>query len=73
MEIIDERDKGEHAFFSELCIGDCFIDKDGDLCIKTEEENAIYTNNNRSWYSVRMDADDKVIPLEATLTIRKQK
>ena len=73
MEIIDERDKGEHTTFNELCIGDCFMDKDGDLCIKTEVDSGIYTTNHRNWYSVRCDADDKVIPLEATLTIKKKK
>lgn len=73
MEIIDERDKGEHTFFNNLCIGDCFMDKDGDLCIKTGEDCSIYTATGKEWHSVMCDADDKVIPLEATLTIKKKK
>ena len=72
MEVIDERDSGEHITFCDLCIGDCFIDKDGDICIKTEVDSGIYTTDNRHWYRVRLDADEKVIPLEATLTIRKK-
>lgn len=73
MEVVDERDSGEHTFFSDLCIGDCFIDKDGDLCIKTGEDCGIYTPNCKQWHGVRFDADDKVTPLEATLTIKKRK
>lgn len=73
MNVVDERDNGEQITFDELCIGDCYIDKDGDLCIKTDEDTSIYTTDNRNWFNVRRDADEIVVPLEATLTIKKKK
>ena len=72
MEIIDERENGKDITFDGLCIGDCFVDKEGDICIKTGEDSGIYTTNNRNWHSIRFDADDKVVPLDATLTIKKK-
>lgn len=73
MNVVDERDSGEHITFCELCIGDCYMDKDGDLCIKTDEDSSIYTTNNRNWYSVGRDADEIVVPIEATLVLKKEK
>lgn len=73
MNVVEERDNVKQITFDELCIGDCFRDKDGDICIKTEQDSGIYTVDNRTWYSVRMDADEKVVPLEASLIIKEEK
>ena len=73
MNVVDERGNVKQTTFVDLCIGDCFMDKDGDICIKTDQDSGIYTTDNRNWYSVRMDADEKVVPLEATLIIKEEK
>lgn len=73
MNIVDERDTAKQTVFDDLRVGDCFMDKDGDICIKTEQDSGIYTTDYRNWYPVRMDADEKVVPLEATLTIKEEK
>lgn len=73
MKIIDERGIVQDTIFDELFVGDCFVDEVGDICIKTGEETCIYTTDDKSWDSCIMTGKEKVIPLEATLTLRKKK
>lgn len=72
MNIIDERSLPQITIFDELFIGDCFMDKDGDICIKTGEESCIYTTDNNNWDSYIMTGKEKVTPLDATLTVKKK-
>ena len=73
MNIIDERHIVQDTIFDELFVGDCFMDKEGDICIKTGEESCIYTPDGNNWDSYIMTGKEKVVPLDATLTIKKKK
>lgn len=72
MNIIDERSIQQNAIFGELFVGDCFMDEDGDIYIKTGEESCIYTTDHKSWDTLEMTGKEIVIPLNATLTIKKK-
>ena len=69
MKIIDKRQKATNTTFDDLCVGDCFIDEEGDICIKTGKESCIYTIDHKSWNTLEMQGKEKVILLEATLTV----
>lgn len=72
MNIIDERNSVKQTVFDDLCIGDCFVDEIGDICIKTGVETCIYSTDDEGWDSCIMTGKEKVFLLDATLTIRKK-
>lgn len=73
MKIIDERQEAKNTTFEDLCIGDCFMDEEGDICIKTGGKSCIYTVDSTGWNSAIMTGKEKVSLLEATLTIVDKK
>lgn len=75
MIIIDKREKVKKEYtFNDLCLGDCFLDQDGDVSIKFSDEEYLTTiNSGKSWDTCTANADEKVIPLDVTLTINGEK
>ena len=71
MIVIDKREECQKEYtFGDLRLGDCFIDTEGDLGIKINAESYLYTTNNgKDWDKGIIGCTDRVIPLEATLTI----
>lgn len=70
MKIIDKRQEPKNITFEDLCLGDCFLDSEGDLGIKISDERYLYTvDNGESWDWNSTERTTIVIPLEATLTI----
>lgn len=70
MKIVDKRQEAKDITFVDLRLGDCFLDNEGDLGIKIDEERYLYTTDNgESWNKGVMNHTDRVIPLEAILTI----
>lgn len=56
--------------FEDIELGHFFLDKDGDLCIRTDSvdaiENVFYFEGNTF---IRMDAEDMAIPVNVTINI----
>lgn len=74
MKIIDKRQEPKNTTFADLCLGDCFLDSEGDLGIKISDERYLYTvDNGESWDWNSIECTTIVIPLEATLTIISKK
>jgi hypothetical protein len=69
MKVVDNRVEFKQYFFEDLCIGECFVDKQGDLCIKTDDDSCIYTTDKESWDKCTMNKWDDVVPLETVLSI----
>lgn len=75
MKVNDKRVKYEaNAFFGDLPIGQAYEDKDGILCIKTNntdnEDNCICLVN-EEWEASFESLTTKVIPLVTTLEIER--
>ena len=72
MKIINKKTESQNQFtFKDLCIGECFLDQDGDLCIKTSETGCIVTvlDGETCWIENAADLEDPVELLKATLLI----
>ncbi len=69
MKVINNSMELKQCPFGELSIGDCFLDKDGDLSIKTDHDSYIYTTDNEWWDKCMASSKEIVTPLEATLTV----
>lgn len=74
MKIIDKRQETKIITFEDLCLGDCFLNNEGDLGIKISEERYLYTvDNGESWDWNSIARTNIVIPLETILTIINKK
>ena len=69
MKVVSNSTDFRQCVFGDLCIGDCFRDKDGDLSIKTDNDSYIYTTDNEYWDKCLAHSKEIVTPLEATLTV----
>ena len=71
MKVVHQEKKVIEHTFEDLCIGDCFLDEQGDLSIKTSDEGYIYsTDDNRNWSTCSVVSQGMIVkPLEATLII----
>ena len=69
MKVVDNREEFKQYFFEDLNIGDCFIDGQGDLCIKTDYDSCIYTTDRENWDKCTMSPSDEIVPLETVLSI----
>ena len=73
MKIIDNRNREEKVMFRELDIGDAYFDREGNLCIKTSDdecadENCI-TYSHDEWSTECEATDERVVRARATITI----
>lgn len=75
MKIIDNRGQVKKEYtFEDLCVGDYFLDQDGDVSIKFSNDEYLSTmDEGKSWDTCIADGNDKVTPLDVTLTINKEK
>ena len=75
MQIVDNREQVKREYtFKDLCVGDYFIDQDGDVSIKTSDDEYLTTvDGGRCWDNCIAEYDEKVIPLDVTLTINGEK
>lgn len=75
MVIIDNREQVKREYtFKDLRLGDCFLDQDGDVCIKfADDEYLVTVDGGRCWDTCIAEDNEKVIPLDATLTINGEK
>ena len=75
MKIVDNREQVKKEYtFNDLYLGDCFLDQDGDVGIKFSDEEYLTTiDGGKSWDTCIANADEKVIPLDVTLTINGEK
>ena len=72
MTVIDNRATPSGRTFGDLAIGEAFQDDDGDICIKTTIDSAIYWTG-RYWAVHDVFSSDKLIlPLEVTYTIERE-
>ena len=71
MKVIHQNKKVVEYTFEDLDIGDVFLDAQGDLGVKTRENEYIYTiDESRTWCTCAIDNVEMVVkPLEATLVI----
>lgn len=75
MKIVDQREHFKKEYtFKDLCIGNCFLDQDGDVGIKFSDEEYLATvDEGKSWDTCVADEMEKVTPLDVTLTINGEK
>lgn len=75
MKIVDKRveNKKGHTF-ADLYIGQHFLDRDGDLGIKTcdDEYLLVEADGKGDWDTACANPDDEVKPLEVTLIIERE-
>lgn len=70
--IVDRRGKPTTTF-GELCLGDCFQDEDGDVCIKIDSNYALYQEPSMAiWQRHFMEKNEAVLPLKGTLTVERE-
>ena len=55
--------------FADLSVGEVFETEDDYLCIKVDDQNRLYVDEEGNWYKFLYDADFVVFPLRATLII----
>lgn len=75
MKIVDKRKLSQRPLqFKDLCVGDCFLDQDGDVSIKTYVNKYIVAmDGGKYWGICEAEETEKVIPLDVTLTINGEK
>lgn len=74
MKIVDKRVEKKPLKFKDLCVGDCFLDQDGDVSIKTYVNKYIVAMEGGKYWGICEAAEtEKVIPLNVTLVINKEK
>lgn len=54
--------------YRNLSEGDWFLDSDGDLNVKTDEDTALYLSDSGTAVLHRIDNDDEVTPVQVTIT-----
>ena len=70
MTVIDKRIQRTNAEFDEINVGETFIDEDEDICIKIDNSRALYYEFERdTWKTITMHDSDKILLVQATLTI----
>lgn len=69
-----EKIEKEYAF-KDLCLGDCFLDEDGDVSIKISDDAYLValSTGAMGWDVACAEPDEKVILVEATLIINSEK
>ena len=72
MQVIDRRGTLLTTTFGDLNIGEAFQDNDGDICIKTDINAYMYYDHCEWIPKYDLDADELIIPLEATYTIERE-
>ena len=73
MKIVDKREKNKKEYtFEDLYIGQYFLDKDGDVSIKTCDDEYLVTVGGGDWDVACANPTDKVRPIEVTLVIEKE-
>lgn len=72
MTVIDRRVTPLTTTFDELNIGDAFQDDDGDICIKTDNNSAIYWTCSRWASHTAFCGDELILPLEVTYTFERK-
>ena len=72
MKVIDRRVTPLTHTFDELNIGDAFQDDDGDICIKTDNNSAIYWTGSRWALHTAFCGDELILPLEVTYTFERE-
>lgn len=74
MKIIDKRAEKKKPTFEDLCVGDCFLDQDGDVSIKISEDEYLATaDEGKSWDQCIIGDSEKIVPLDVTLIINGEK
>jgi hypothetical protein len=68
MKIIDERKESKNTFKA-LKIGEWFIDVDGNICLKVDDERGLYKNCVEEWSNECFDDSETVIPIEVEVHI----
>lgn len=70
LNVVDKRDHNKKTHrFCELDIGDCYLDDNGNVCIKTSNSTCIYFDENGGWDKCSENTDEPIVLLSATLTI----
>lgn len=71
MKIVHRLKETKEYTFEDLNIGDCFLDEQGDLSIKTREDEYIYaTDDNQLWSVCTIVSKGMIVRLlDATLVI----
>jgi hypothetical protein len=75
MKIVDKREKSKKGYtFADLYIGQHFLDRDGDLGIKTcdDEYLLVEADGKGDWDVAYAIPADEVKPLEVTLIIERE-
>ena len=75
MKIVDKRAETKKEYtFEDLCVGDYFLDQDGDVGVKFSDEEYLATmDEGKTWDTCIADGNEKVTPLDVTLTINGEK
>jgi hypothetical protein len=74
MKIVDKREKNKKEYtFEDLYIGQYFLDQDGDVSIKTcDDEYLVTVGDSGDWDVAIANPTDKVRPIEVTLVIERE-
>lgn len=70
MKVIDNRGLFSITF-GELNIGVAFQNEEGDICIKTDDNSAIYWTGGQ-WIPCHLHENGQVLPLEVTYTFESK-